>query len=304
MKCKKLDPEVIGKIKTDTIRRNGIVEIVENNSGDMDSIGGLSAIKTWLKKRVAGFTKEAREFGIQSPKGYLIIGISGCGKSEIAKVTASLLKVPMLRLDGGKIFGNFVGDSERNMRTALRTADVMAPCLLFIDELDKALSGSQSSGQCDSGTTSRVVGTLLQWMQDKTTPVFVVATANDVSKLPPETLRRGRFDQIFFVDLPDNEEREQIWNIHIKKVNRKPNDYDLDRLSKETEGYTGAEIASIVGDGLCNAFHEQTEPTTDIFSAAIQETVPLSRTMRERITSMRQWADGRAIRASGPAAMK
>jgi SpoVK/Ycf46/Vps4 family AAA+-type ATPase len=184
------------------------------------------------------------------------------------------------------------------MRTALKTADAMAPCVLFIDEIEKAMAGMASSSQCDGGTTSRTIGTLLQWMQDQT-GVFVVATANDVSKLPPEMLRRGRFDQIFFVDIPDAEERVEIWKIQINNVKRDPANFDLKELSESTDGYTGAEIESVIKDGMVNAFDCGTEPTTEIFKTAIKETIPLSSTMREKIQSMRRWADGRAVNASG-----
>lgn len=298
--CKKIDPKIINKIKTDIIKRNGVVEIVDTVL-DISSVGGLKAVKDWLGKRTKAFSKEAREFGLQSPKGLLAIGISGSGKSLIAKTVSGILNVPMLRLDGGKIYGMWVGESEKNMRTALQTADAMSPCVLMIDEFEKAFSGGTD---VDHGPTKRVIGTFLQWMQDKTSQVFVVATANDVSHLPPEILRRGRFDQIFFVDLPDKEEREQIWSIHIKKVGRKPKEFDLAGLADKTDGYTGAEIESIVSDGLFNAYHESIEPTTESLAAAIPETVPLSSTMRERVTAMRRWADGRAINASGKRAVK
>jgi SpoVK/Ycf46/Vps4 family AAA+-type ATPase len=205
----------------------------------------------------------------------------------------------MLRLDGGSIYGQLVGDSEKNMRNALAVADAMSPCVLFVDEIEKAMSGLQSSGKCDGGTSSRVIGTFLQWMQDKKSMVFVVATANDVSQLPPEILRRGRFDQIFFVDLPDKEERDEIWKIHIKNTGRKVKDFDVGRLSELTDKFTGAEIESIVADGLLNAFDAGTEPTTDIFAEAVKEVVPLSSTMGERIQAMRKWATNRAISASG-----
>lgn len=297
-KTKTLDPDIVAGIKVDTIRRNGVVDIVDDRVSQ-DDVGGLEAVKSWLEKRIKSFSKEAKEFGIKAPKGLLAIGISGTGKSLVAKTVASTLRRPMLRLEGGKIFGSWVGESERNMRTALHTADIMAPCVLFIDEIEKALGGSDSSSQCDGGTTTRVVGTFLQWMQDKKSEVFVVATANDVSKLPPEILRRGRFDQIFFVDLPDAEERRHIWNIHIKRVNRNAKDFDLDHLVGLTDGYTGSEIASIVDDGLVNAFFADGKLTTESFAAAVGETIPLSSTMRERIHSMRRWADGRALDASG-----
>lgn len=298
MKRKTIDPEVISKIKIDTIRKNGILDVIEERA-DQNGVGGLSAVKEWIDKRISAFTDEAAAFGIPSPKGMMVIGVSGTGKSLVANTVATSLGVPMLRLEGSKIYNSYVGESERNMRSALHIADIMSPCVLFIDEIEKAMAGAASSGKLDSGVSARVMGTLLQWMNDKKSKVFVVATANDISQLPPEMLRRGRFDQIFFVDLPDADDREQIWNIHIKRINRTPSLFDIKRLSELTEGFTGSEIASIVDDGLVNAFYQGCEPTTDIMESAIKETVPLSSTMRERITSMRRWAESRAMSASG-----
>lgn len=298
VKKKKFDPDVIKQIKTNTIKKNSVVEVVEDRV-DVGKVGGLDAVKTWIKKRIEAFGIKAKDYGVASPKGVLVIGISGTGKSLIGKVVSSVLGRPMLRLDGGKIFGSLMGESEKNMRAAMAVAEAMAPCVLFIDELEKAMGGSESSGKCDGGTTSRVLGTFLQWLQDKTAQVFVVATANDVSKLPPELLRRGRFDQVFFVDIPSFEERVQIWDIHIRSTNRKSDSFDIGQLAKKTEGFTGAEIESIVADGILDAFTDGVEPTTETFINAIGNTVPLSSTMKEKIASMRKWAEGRAINASG-----
>lgn len=296
VKKKKFDAEVIKQIKTNTIKKNSVVEVVEDTV-DIKRVGGLDAVKTWIKKRVNAFGPDATKYGVASPKGLLVIGISGTGKSLIGKAVSHVLRRPMLRLDGGKIFGSFVGESEKNMRAALAVAEAMSPCVLFIDELEKAIGGNEA--KCDGGVSGRVLGTLLQWMQDKTAEVFVVATANDVSKLPPEMLRRGRFDQIFFVDIPAYEERVQIWDIHIRKTGRKSDAFDIGLLAKKTEGFTGAEIESIVADGILDAFTDGTEPTTETFINAIGNTVPLSSTMKEKIEKMRKWAESRAINASG-----
>lgn len=298
MKSKQIDPEIIGKIKVDTIRRNGILDVVDTRTSK-DGVGGLAAVKEWIDKRIQAFTPEADQFGVPTPKGVMVIGVSGTGKSLVANTVATSLGVPMLRLEGSKIFNSYVGESERNMRQALHIADIMSPCVLFIDEIEKAMAGSANSGRTDSGVTARIMGTLLQWMNDKKSKVFVVATANDISQLPPEMLRRGRFDQIFFVDLPDTEDRKQIWKIHIQRIKRNVGLFDIQQLAELTEGFTGAEIASIVDDGLVNAFNKGMEPTTKIMADAITETVPLSSTMRERITSMRKWAETRALNASG-----
>lgn len=297
VETKKMDPKVISRIKADTIKKNGVLELV-NTDIDLNRIGGLDAIKTWLAKRKAAFGQAAKDYGLPTPKGFLAIGIAGCGKSLIGKATANVLGVPLLKLDGGKIFGSLVGASEQNMRTAIQTAEAVSPCVMMIDELEKAMSGSKSSSSTDGGTASRVLGTFLQWMQDKTSPVFVVATANNISDLPPELLRRGRFDQIFFVDLPDTDERVDIWKIHISRFNRSPKKFDLDKLASKTDGFTGAEIESIVVDGLFASFDNGKEPTTDDFLSALKLTVPLSKTMAEDISAMRTWASGRAVLAS------
>lgn len=295
---KKVCPEALSVIKIDNVKRNKMIDIVSYSEKE-DEIGGLGNVKAWMLKRAKAFgNEEAKKFGITSPRGMLVIGISGTGKSMIAKSVANTLKVPMLRVDGGKIFGKFVGDSELNMRQALAVADAMSPCVLFIDEMEKAMAGGESSGSCDGGTTSRVIGTFLQWMQDHESQVFVVATANDVSKLPPEMLRKGRFDQIFFVDLPDETEREEIWKVHIRRHGRDPKAFNTRLLATSTDGFTGAEIESIVKDGILNAFCEGKEPDSKILLDAIEETVPLSSTMKEKITNMRRWAEGRAIKAS------
>lgn len=294
---KAIDHTIIAKIKADTIKKNGVLEIVEVNI-DLDRVGGLSNIKTWLKKRSAAFGKEAKEYGLPTPKGFLLTGLAGTGKSLIAKAAAKVLGVPLLKLDGGKIFGSLVGASESNMRSAIATAEAVSPCVLMIDELEKAMSGSKSSNSSDGGTASRVLGTFLQWMQDKTSPVFIVATANNIHDLPPELLRRGRFDQIFFVDLPTAIERKEIWNIHISRFKRKPENFDVDSLAENSDGYTGAEIESIVVDTLFSSFDEGIEPTTEAFIKETNSAIPLSRTMKEQVGEMREWAKGRAVMAS------
>lgn len=296
---KEFEPKIVSDLKAETVKQNGVLELMDTTI-DIERVGGLVAIKEWLTQRSGAFSKEAKTYGLPTPKGFLAIGIAGCGKSLIAKATAKLLEVPLLRLDGGKIFGSLVGASEQNMRTALKTAEAISPCVMMVDEIEKAMSGSKSSGSTDGGTSARVLGTLLQWMQDKTAPVFVVATANNISDLPPELLRRGRFDQLFFVDLPQFNERLEIWKIHIARVNRKPKDFDLKKLAMATDGYTGAEIESAVADALFSAFHQKREPTSTDFLEAATSAVPLSKTMAEQITSMRQWANGRAVRAGSP----
>ncbi len=228
------------------------------------------------------------------PKGLLIIGIAGTGKSLTAKATASVFGAPLLRLDAGRIFAGLVGQSENNLRSVIQTAEAIAPCVLWLDEIEKGLAGSKSSGSTDGGTSARVLGTFLSWMQEKTAPVFVVATANDVSQLPPELLRKGRFDELFFVDLPNQSEREAIWTIQIQKYGRDPKDYDLVQLARVTEGLTGSEIENAFIDALFQGFDQEREPTDLTIAKVLTELVPLSKLMAEQITGLRHWAKGRA----------
>jgi len=259
----------------------------------------MDLLKEWMGQRTSSFNEEAKRYGLPEPKGILLLGVQGCGKSLIAKSIASLWKLPLLRLDVGKIFAGIVGSSEENMRKAIRVAESVAPCILWIDELEKGFSGTQSSGQSDGGTTSRVFGTFLTWMQDKKAATFVVATSNDVTALPPELLRKGRFDEIFFIDLPSAEERMAIFNIHLRKRKRNPDDFDLARLAAATPGFSGAEIEACVVDALYDAFDDDgKELTTDSIVQAAHHTVPLSMTMRERIEDLREWANTRARLAS------
>lgn len=288
---------VIAREKANTVKKNGILEIIETKE-TLDSIGGLENLKGWLVRRKSAFGKKAKEYGLPTPKGVLAVGIAGTGKSLSAKACASILSVPLVKLDAGKIFGSLVGQSEQNLRTALQTAEAISPCVLWIDELEKAFAGSKSSGQTDGGTTSRVFGAFLQWMNDKTSPVFVFATANDISQLPPEFLRKGRFDELFFVDLPNEGEREQIWKIQIAKHGRNPADFDVSKLSGNSTDFTGAEIEAAFTDAMFSAFDENKEVSTPYVVHAIGQTVPLAKTMGEQITALRNWAKGRARLAS------
>src|SRR3954471_1490423 len=205
------------------------------SNASLASIGGLDLLKEWLLKRREAFSPRAKEYGLPMPKGVLMLGIPGCGKSLTAKATASVFGVPLLRLDAGRIFAGLVGQSESNLRAVIQTAEAIAPCVLWIDELEKGFAGSRSSGSTDGGTSSRVFGSFISWMQEKRSPVFIVATANDVSQLPPELLRKGRWDELFFVDLPHSGEREAIWQIQIEKFRREANAFDLRQLAKSTD---------------------------------------------------------------------
>ncbi len=283
--------------KQQIIRKSGLLEYYDSRIGIQD-VGGLAALKDWLTKRSAAFTKKAINFGLPFPKGVLLVGVQGCGKSLCAKAVSQLWNMPLLRFDMGRVFASLVGSSEQNIRRAIAVSESVAPCVLWVDEIEKALSGSQSSNVTDGGTAARVMSTVLTWLNEKTAPVFVVATANTISQLPPELLRKGRLDEIFFVDLPDPNERAEVFSIHIKKRRRDPAEFDLARLAIATEGFSGAEIEQAVISALYDAFYLEKELETEDVLHAVSETVPLSRTMSEDILALRHWAHGRARYAS------
>ncbi|TAE87549.1 MAG: AAA family ATPase [Verrucomicrobia bacterium] len=298
VETREISPVVIAREKAKTLKKNGLVEIVETATS-LDDIGGLGNLKEWLTRRAGAFGEAAKTYGLPAPKGLLIVGIPGTGKSLTAKATASAFGLPLLRLDMGRVFGGIVGQSETNLRAVIQTAEAIAPCVLWIDEIEKGFSGSSSSGSTDGGTSARVFGSFLSWMQEKEKPVFVVATANDVSKLPPEFLRKGRFDEMFFVDLPDTQERAQIWEIVIQRHGRKTDDYDANAIAKAAEQYTGAEIEAVFIDALHEAFAEGREPTDLDLANAMTRMVPLANLMDGQIAALRTWAKGRARPAAG-----
>jgi len=285
--------------KQQIIRKSGLLEYYAANE-DFSNVGGLSVLKNWLNKRSIAFTDEARAFGLPAPKGILLLGVQGCGKSLCAKAVSRLWQLPLLRFDMGRMFGSLVGSSEENVRRAIAVAESVAPAVLWVDEIDKAFVGSQSSGVTDGGTTARVFGTFLTWLSEKSTPVFVVATANDVSQLPPELLRKGRLDEIFYVDLPSEEERAEILRIHLVKRGRNPADFDLETLVAASRDFSGAEIEEAIISALYDAFYEKQDLGTDYVLAALSQTVPLAKTMSEKISAQRNWATGRARNASVP----
>ncbi len=292
-----IDAAVVSREKAQAVKKNGLLEIIETTES-LDSIGGLDCLKQWLVQRRGAFSKRAVEYGLPAPKGVLILGIPGTGKSLTAKATATVFGVPLLKLDVGRIFGGLVGQSESNLRSVMQTAEAIAPCVLWLDEIEKGFSGAKSSGASDGGTSARVLGSFLNWMQEKRSPVFVVATANDVSQLPPEMLRKGRFDEIWFVDLPCPTEREVIWNIQITRHGRNPKDFDCVQLARATEGFTGSEIENAFVDSLYVAFAESQEPTDLDIARVLTDYVPLSRLMAEQIGSLRHWVKGRARHAT------
>jgi len=291
------DVPIILSEKEQIIRKSGMLEYHRATEA-FEHVGGMADLKEWLRKRKSAFSEEARKFGLPSPKGVLLIGVQGCGKSLCAKALASLWRVPLLRLDMGRVFASLVGSSEENVRQAIRVAESVAPAILWMDEIEKAFAGTQSSSFSDAGTTSRVFGTFITWLQEKTEPVFVVATANDISQLPPELLRKGRFDEIFFVDLPDRAERMEIFKIHIAKRGRNPDTFDLRKLADASDGFSGAEIEEAVVAALFDVFDKHQELTTESLLQSLNATVPLSRTMREEIDQLRDWARDRARPAS------
>ena len=289
--------------KQQIIKKSGLLEYIPHEP-DMKDVGGLENIKRWLNKRNNSWLESALEYGLPAPKGVLLTGVPGCGKSLIAKAISSLWRLPLLKLDMGKIFSGLVGSSEENMRKAIETAEAISPSILWIDEIEKGLGGTNSNG--DSGTSTRIFGTLVTWMQEKSKPVFVVATANNIQALPPELLRKGRFDEIFFVDLPTRKEREEIFRIHIEKrltSEQVKGDFEitgelLAELASISEGFIGAEIEQAVIAGLFEAYHEQRSLKKEDIMKAIKQTVPLSVTQAEQIRALREWANVRAVAAT------
>lgn len=263
---------------------------------DISEVGGLKGLKAWLAQRRGGFTEEARDFGIHPPRGVLMLGVPGCGKSLCAKAVAADWGMPLLRLDPGVLYQKFVGESENQLRQAIQQAEAMAPVILWIDEIEKAFA-SASSSSADGGLSQRMFGTILSWMQDHREPIFIVATANDISALPPELMRKGRFDEVFFIDLPSVEARRQIFRIHLKRKNRNPENFDIEALADASKDLTGSEIEQTIMSGLFSAFSERRELNTGDLIEAIRETNPLSDLMAERINELRCWAANRCVRA-------
>ncbi len=302
--ARKLTEEEIPLIlseKEQAIRKSGMLEY-QRTQARFDDVGGLDLLKDWLRKRNHAFGDKAKEFGLPAPKGVLLLGVQGCGKSLCAKAVSGLWRLPLLRLDVGKVFSDLVGSSERNIREAIKVAESVAPCILWVDEIEKAFAGTQSSTFSDAGTSARVFGTFLTWLQEKTAPVFVIATANNIQLMPAELLRKGRLDEIFFVDLPTRAERASIAGIHLRRRNRDSAQFDLEALAAASEGFSGAEIEEAVVSALYDVFDAQTELVTESVLRSIHATVPLSTTMKEDIDGLREWAEGRARKASSEAA--
>ena len=281
--------------KQQAIRQTGILEFF-NSRESLKSVGGLENLKQWVKMRQDAFTDEARRYGIPNPKGVLLVGIQGTGKSLSAKTIACEWRLPLLRLDTGRLFGGIVGESESRVRQMIQLAEAIAPCVLWIDEIDKAFGNIISGGDGDSGTSRRVFGSLITWMQEKTSPVFIVATANNVRILPAELLRKGRFDEIFFLNLPSESERQDIFKVHLQRLRpTRLREFDLGILAKRAENFSGAEIEQVVIDGLYRAFGtfvngQRRDLMTEDILRSIEDTVPLAAIARSQIEDLKRWA--------------
>lgn len=288
--------QTVQQLKTQFLGNKGILTYIPPTL-NMNDVAGLENLKEWLAVRKQSlFNQKAKDFGLKEPKGVLIAGVPGGGKSLTAKAIASSWELPLLHFDISQVFGGLVGQSERQMKETLATIESVSPCILWLDEVEKAFAGVGGSG--DSGATTRVFGQFLTWMQEKKSTVFVVATANDVQNLPSAFIRKGRFDEFFFVDLPNESERKAILELHLTKANRKPSNYNLSVLVNETNGFTGAELEEVINTGLYQAFYENNELKDNHLLDAIANTTPISVTMKEDIESLRSWAKERARNAS------
>ncbi|RLB50537.1 MAG: hypothetical protein DRJ42_18655 [Deltaproteobacteria bacterium] len=294
-KLERSDLDKVLEAKKRVIERSGVLDYYPTDQ-TLGDLAGLDNLKAWLRKRSSAFAnpEEAKRFGLSAPRGLLLLGVQGCGKSMCAKTVASEWNLPLIRLDPSSLYNKYVGESEKNLKRAIATAERMAPIVLFIDEIEKAFGGQEGG---DSGTSSRIFGTFLSWLNDKKESVFVIATANDISRLPPELLRKGRFDEIFFVDLPVTEVREQIFALHLDKRGRAAADFDLVALSEATDGFSGAEIEQVLLSALYSAFAEGTELDDAMILKEVAVTRPLSVTMGEKIDELRAWAQDRAVPA-------
>jgi SpoVK/Ycf46/Vps4 family AAA+-type ATPase len=303
-KAKVKDIKPISKMvlseKAEAVKKTGILEYFEAAETAKD-VGGLQNLKTWLTIRSKAFSKKARDFKLPMPRGILLVGLPGCGKSLSAKATSNILGVPLIRFDVGRVFGGLVGQSEANLRTAIQTVEAVGNCVLWIDEMDKAFSG-MGGGSTDGGTSQRVFGNFITWMQEKTAPVFIVATVNRIEGLPPELLRKGRFDEIFFVGLPSDKERGEILNIHVRKYGRDPGEIftgnALNGCVEASKDFSGAELEEAVVSGLYSAFYKEEELSAAAIEKAISQTNPLAKSKSAQLDAMAQWASKNAVNAS------
>lgn len=287
------DLERVQKAKYELLAKEGLLQF-EYETASLDQVGGLATLKEWLGVRKEVFLAAGREAVLDKPKGILLVGVQGGGKSLAARAVAGAFGVPLLRLDFGALYNKFFGETERNIREALGVADLMSPCVLWIDEIEKGIATDTS----DTGTSQRLLATLLTWMAEKESTVFIVATANKIDALPPELIRKGRLDEIFFVDLPDEAVRGEIFAIHLNKRDLNADNYDLGDLARRTEGFSGAEIEQVVVSALYQAFAQRGGVTMAMLQEQIEKTRPLSVVMAEAVAQLRSWADGRTVRAN------
>jgi SpoVK/Ycf46/Vps4 family AAA+-type ATPase len=299
LRLNKEDFKHILERKKTLIAKDGVVELYPQEA-TLQQVGGLENLKEWLRQRGAAFSPDAGRYGLEPPRGLLLLGVQGCGKSLCAKAIAAEWGLALLKLDAGALYDKYVGESEKNLRKVMRTAEAMAPCVLWIDEIEKGMSGREGSAS-DGGLSRRLFGAFISWLQERKDPVFVVATANDIEALPPELLRKGRFDEIFFVDLPGDAARRAIFAVHLAKRRQDPAAFSLGELSAAADGFSGAEIEAAIVSALYAAFAEKKPLGTAHVLAALRSTVPLSRTCREAIEGLRSWARGRAVPAAADA---
>jgi len=284
--------------KKEQLRHSGMLEFIDA-SENLSSVGGLDNLKRWLAQRRGTWEDAAREYGLEAPRGAIILGVQGCGKSMCARAIAGEWKLPLVKFDTAAIFDKYIGETEKRIQKVFRVAEGLAPCVFWIDELEKIFAGSgPDSASVDAGVSSRILAAFLSWMQDRKAPVFVAATCNNVSALPPELIRKGRFDELFFVDLPNQAERKQIFAIHLKRRKRNPTEFDLDQAAAAARGYSGAEIEAAVQTALYAAFSSKQIVSTQGLLDALKATVPLSVTRSEEIEELRAWASQRAVPAS------
>ncbi|MFC1738118.1 AAA family ATPase [Planctomycetota bacterium] len=289
------DINVVIAGKRRMIQRGGLLDYIETPL-NLDEIGGMKHLKKWLETRKDAFSNDARDFGLKAPRGVLMLGVQGAGKSLCAKAIATAWHQPLLKMDPSALYASYIGESERNLREALRQIEMMSPVILWIDEIEKAFA-SAASRSTDGGLSQRMFGTLLTWLQEHTAPVFVVATANDIEALPPELLRKGRFDEIFFVDLPGVDTRKEIFVVHLKKRGRNPDKFDLNAIAEASDGYSGSEIEQAVLSALHQAYAKKNVLTTALILSALKISPPLSVTMAEKVRSLQIWAKGRCVQA-------
>ena len=286
----------VREAKAELLAEDGVLTVVPTEHGGLDNVGGLDLLKAWLSVRGRGFAPDAKRFGLDTPRGVLLIGVPGCGKSLVAKTLARSWGMPLVGFDPGAIYGAYVGESESRLRRALEALESMAPVVVWIDEIERGFAASASAR--DGGVAQRVLGTFLHWLQEREGDVFLVATCNDVEGLPPELLRRGRFDETFFVDLPGTAERRAILELHLRRRHREPEDFDLEGLAEAAGGFSGAELEGVVIGALYRAFAAGRELDDGFLREEVRNTVPLAHTRAEEIESLRAWSRGRAVPAS------